>query len=172
MKSGPLLEKGKSEGPEGRAASFSGLTEFKRLAGLVGDASGVVAKPSGSLNMLMTIIPGGINRVTDDEWEEVEMTVDSGASETGIGEDMVESAELREGRASRKGTVYEVVNGVRIPNLGEKRIIGTSEEGISRTITTQVCDVNKGLLSVRRMVDAGNRVVFDKSGSYIEDPVT
>ena len=43
---------------------------------------------------------------------------------------------------------------------------------MSRKITAQVCDVNKGLLSVRRMVDAGNRVVFDKQGSYIEDPIT
>ena len=34
------------------------------------------------------------------------------------------------------------------------------------------CDVNEGMLSVRRMVSAGNRVVFDKQGSYIEDPVT
>ena len=66
--------------------------------------------------------------------------------------------------------MYEVANGVRIPNLGEKQFIAVSDEGISRQITAQVCEVNKGLLSVRRMVDAGNRVVFEKSGSYIEDP--
>ena len=29
--------------------------------------------------------------------------------------------------------------------------------------------MNKGLLSVRKVVEAGNRVVFDSSGSYIED---
>ena len=68
--------------------------------------------------MLMTVDPGGTNRVSDEEWEDIEMTVDSGASETVVGEDMVGSAELREGRASRRGTVYEVANGVRIPILG------------------------------------------------------
>ena len=33
----------------------------------------------------------------------------------------------------------------------------------------QVCDVNKALLSVHRVVQAGNRVVFAASGSYVED---
>jgi hypothetical protein len=36
-------------------------------------------------------------------------------------------------------------------------------------MTLQVCDVNQGLLSVRKMVEAGNRVVFDKEGSYVEN---
>ena len=35
----------------------------------------------------------------------------------------------------------------------------------------QVCDVNKSLLSVKKCVKAGNRVVFsdETEGSYIED---
>ena len=32
----------------------------------------------------------------------------------------------------------------------------------------QVCDVNKALLSVHRVVQAGNRVAFASSGSYVE----
>ena len=36
----------------------------------------------------------------------------------------------------------------------------------------QACDVNKALLSVSRMVQAGNTVVFSKSGSYVEDEST
>ena len=70
---------------------------------------------------------------------------------------------------SRKGVMHEVANGVRIPNLGEKRFTGVSTEGAVRNITAQVCDVNKALLSVKKMVAAGNRVVFDQAGSYIED---
>ena len=65
-----------------------------------------------------------------------------------------------------------MANGVRIPNLGEQKFVGTSDEGISRHIVAQVCDVNKSLLSVRKMVAAGNKVVFEKHGSYIEDPET
>ena len=36
-------------------------------------------------------------------------------------------------------------------------------------MTAQVCDVNKALLSVKRAVEAGNKVVFGSDeGSYIE----
>ena len=67
---------------------------------------------------------------------------------------------------------YEVANGVRIPNLGEKKFLGVSEEGTTRTITAQVCEVTKPLLSVKKVMAAGNRVVFDADGSYIEDKQT
>ena len=50
-------------------------------------------------------------------------------------------------------------------------MVAESEEGTRKTITAQVADVNKGLLSVRKIVAAGNRVVFD-SDSYIEDKQT
>lgn len=36
-------------------------------------------------------------------------------------------------------------------------------------MTAQVCEVNKALLSVSKMVRAGNRVVFEEEGSYVED---
>ena len=67
---------------------------------------------------------------------------------------------------------YEVANGVRIPNHGEKKFQGYSEEGTVRSITTQVCEVNNGVPSVSKVVEAGNRVVFDSTGSYIEDKKT
>ena len=40
---------------------------------------------------------------------------------------------------------------------------------MSRRITAQVCAVNKGLLSVKKIIQAGNRVVFEQGNSYIED---
>ncbi len=43
-----------------------------------------------------------------------------------------------------------------------------SDEGLKRNLTAQVCDVNKALLSVHKVVKAGNRGVFDEDGSYIE----
>ena len=50
--------------------------------------------------------------------------------------------------------------------------MGTSEKVRERNMTAQVCDVNKALLSVKKVVKAGNRVVFDEDGSYIEDKQT
>ena len=119
-------------------------------------------------------MPEGVNRIeTNGEWEEIEMAVDSGANETVVNEDMVESVEVVEGEASRRGVKYEVATGVLIQNLGEKRLEAESEEGVRRGITAQVCDVNKALFSVYKVEKAGNRVVFedDEQGndaSYIE----
>ena len=39
-------------------------------------------------------------------------------------------------------------------------------------MTMQVADVNKVLASVKRICDAGNRVVFDKNGGKIIDTAT
>ena len=44
--------------------------------------------------------------------------------------------------------------------------------GSKHRITAQVCDVNKPLLSVKKVIKAGNKVVFDEDGSYIEHKET
>ena len=125
------------------------------------------------VRMFSTVEPEGFNSIeTSGEWECLDLAVDSGATETVVKEEML-TAETTEGAASRRGVQYEVANGVLIPNLGEKKFQGVSEENITRGLTAQVADVNKALLSVRKVVKAGNRVVFDDDeGSYIEDKVT
>ena len=40
---------------------------------------------------------------------------------------------------------------------------------MTHKITAQVTDVHKALLSVAKAVKAGNRVVFDGRGSYVEN---
>ena len=59
-------------------------------------------KEKMQLNALMTIVPDSLNSVTNDGWEEIEMTVDSGASETVVGEDMISAVATKEGQASRR----------------------------------------------------------------------
>ena len=44
-----------------------------------------------------------------------------------------------------------------------------TDEGAIKKMVVQVCDVNQGLLSVSKATAAGNRVVFDLDGSYIEN---
>ena len=118
----------------------------------------------GCIRTLREVLPHGVNSVEGHEWEELEMAVDSGASETVLGEEMLKSVETTEGAAYRRGVQYEVANGELVPNLGEKKFTCIGEDGKARGITAQVCEVNKALLSVRRMVQAGNRVVFDNGG--------
>ena len=120
---------------------------------------------------LRTIELEGLHVIAEGEWECIELAVDSGATETVLGEDMLAAIDTVPGVASKRGVLYEVANGTRIPNLGEKRFVGTTEEGMERSIVAQVADVNKALMSVRKLVNAGNRVVFDTE-SYIEDKQT
>ena len=126
-----------------------------------------------AIHTLVEITPVGVNSMEEaQEWEQVEMAVDSGATETVVGEDMIKGVETKAGEATRRGVQYEVASGELIPNLGEKRFLAYGEEGQVRAIKAQVCEVNKALLSVSRMVQAGNRVVFSRSGSYVEDENT
>ena len=95
--------------------------------------------------------------------------MDSGASESLVNVEMLTRVETVEGEAMKKGVQYEVADGTLIPNLGEKTSIVVSDNDVARQTRAQVCDVNKALLSVHRVVQAGNRVVFASSDSYVED---
>ncbi len=103
------------------------------------------------------------------EWEEIDMAVDSGATETVLGEKMAVTVKTEPGEASRRGVKYEVADGTLIENQGEKRFHAETTEGVRRKFVAQVTEVNKGLLSVSKLVQSGHRVVFEKGGSYIED---
>ena len=68
--------------------------------------------------------------------------------------------------------------GEQLPNLGEKKFEAATENNVLRKMTAQVCDVDTGLLSVSKAIEAGNRIVFDFDengnghGSYIYDKET
>ena len=126
-------------------------------------------KQKETLNPIKTIEPEGIHRITEDGmWEEIELAVDSGATESVAPPTLPETIPTVEGPASKRGVMYEVASGHQIPNEGEKRFQAVTEEGSDKKMVLQVCDVNQGLLSVIKMIKSGNRVVFDESGSYVE----
>ena len=130
-------------------------------------------KKMGGLQVVRTIEPESLNRCTEDgNWELLEVAVDSGATESVIPDQLLVSIPTAPSAASRRGVEYEVANGQRVPNEGEKRFNAITEDGVDKKVVMQVCDVNQGLLSVSKMTAAGNRVVFDEEGSYIEDKNT
>ena len=53
--------------------------------------------------------------------------------------------------------------------MGEKTFGACTDDGTILRLNAQVTEVNKALLSVAKIVSVGNRVVFEKDGSYIED---
>ena len=124
----------------------------------------------GRLCPLTTIEPAGLAPVAKalPEWETVELMVDSGASETVMPEESLRCVATQVSEASKRGVMYEVANGQRIANLGEKIVEGlTDGEGHLRRFTAQVCDISKPLLSVKRLIESGHAVTFDSSGGCI-----
>ena len=76
---------------------------------------------------------------------------------------------VKQTEASLQGLKYRAANGTSIKNEGERGLRGYTTEGNLVDMSMQVCDVTKPLGSVRAMLQAGNRVIFDKGGSFIEN---
>ena len=71
----------------------------------------------GSLIEITTESAKGLGEAP--EWEELELCVDSGASATVIGEHLLKAIAVQPGKA---GVEYEVADGSKIPNLGQKSL--------------------------------------------------
>ena len=72
------------------------------------------------LGSFIEVTRESISSVEEDLWQEIEMVVDSGATETVVGTDMLTHITTTEGDACRRGVQYEVASGELIDNLGEK----------------------------------------------------
>ena len=77
--------------------------------------------------------------------------------------------DISESSACKRGVMYEVADGTQIPNLGERKFLGITEDGKAKGVVAQVCAVNKSLMSVSKITGKGNRVVFDDEGNFIEN---
>ena len=104
------------------------------------------------------------------EWEEFEGLLDSGAS-TNVASPVVgQGVEIRESVGSRTGHVYHTADGSKLPNLGEKVLHVQTENYDDFTMTMQMANVKKPLMSVSKVCDAGtgqNFVAFTAEGGYI-----
>ena len=122
---------------------------------------------------LRTIEMCGINAVAEDEWVEIEVAVDSGATETVMPEETLNGIiDITESAARKRGVVYEVADGTQIPNLGERKFLGVMDDGNAKEVTAQLCAVDKMLVSVSKGTSKGNIVTLDDDGSFIENKVT
>ena len=84
-----------------------------------------------------------MNTYNGEAWRKLQITVDSGATETVIGQGQVPDIEVEYGFGSKNGVEYEVSNGVSIPNIGEQHLVIRTGDGKLRALTAQVCVVNK-----------------------------
>jgi len=114
-----------------------------------------------------------LSAVGQQEWVEVEATVDSGACDTVMSQDECKHIDVVSSEKSRAGFQYEVANGQEIPNQGERRCeVMTENSRFQKQIHFQVADVHKTLLSVTKCADMGFMCVLGKTGGYLEDTIT
>ena len=84
------------------------MADSAASAGQGTPAPKVIRRRWQTLGSLVEVLPEGVNNVSEQEWGEIEMAVDSGATETGVGEEMLTSIDnagqrVQERREVRSG---------------------------------------------------------------------
>ena len=106
-------------------------------------------------------------KLSEEHMEYLDVTVDSGATDSVMDKSKVPSCPVRPSEGSRKGVKYVAAAGKVIPNEGEKRLRVITEEGHGCNLKMQITAVNKALLSVSKVCDAGHEVTFTSEGGKI-----
>ena len=106
------------------------------------------------------------------KWQVLSLAVDSGAAESVIPHTLIQDHPIRETEASKNGSNYISATGEPISNFGEQRLPLISRKGSTRSMTPQAAPVDRLLGSVKRMCQAGHKVVFDIDGSYVLNKTT
>ena len=94
------------------------------------------------------------------------VTVDSGAEDSVWPSSHVSWGNVSPSEDSQKGIGFVAANGERMPNYGTTEV-AFEKDGKLRKMNFSVTDCKKPLASVSKIVDKGNRVVFDEDESYI-----
>ena len=103
------------------------------------------------------------------EWFCIDTVMDSGAADPVAPIEMLDWIPLKESEGSRRGQTWQAAGGEVIPNMGERKVEGYTEEGAAVESIYQVGAISKMLGSVARTCDKGNRVVFEAGGGYIQN---
>ena len=101
----------------------------------------------------------------------VRAVVDSGAEDT-VAPPKVLPGPVTPSAMSRAGLAYRSASGAPIENFGQQTVAFRDDQQRRCGMHFQVADVDRPLISVARLVDAGNRVVFEPSGGSITHVAT
>ena len=75
---------------------------------------------------------------------------------------------LEETERSRNGEGYLAANNSVIPHYGMRKLRGQSDAYKPMSMIAQVAGVKSALVSVNRLLEAGNRVHFEQGNCYVE----
>ena len=104
----------------------------------------------------------------NDDWMEIEVTVDSGACDTVMPAKFAEPIKLHTPNGTHKHPGYEAANGTTIHNIGERRCLISPEGGThDKIMHFQVADIRKPLLSITKIADMGFECVLGKYGGRV-----
>ena len=106
-----------------------------------------------------------VDYINDDQY--LDFTVDSGAGENVMSEHMAPQVPVQHSTGQDAGVVYVAANGNTMENRGKKVLHVYTREGQLKRMNMQVTDVNKALMSVAKICDAGHTVVFRRDGGLI-----
>lgn len=125
------------------------------------------------LNILTESRSNPLSSLPANEWSEIEVTVDSGACDTVMPEDLCNHISIVPSAKSQNNFYYEVANGEEIPNLGERQCLAMTPGGrTAKRIHFQVASVHKPLLSITKCADMGFDCVLQRGGGYLYDNET
>ena len=71
---------------------------------------------------------------------------------------------------SRAGKGFRTATNTRVPILGNRQVLGMNSDNQKVGMTYAVANVAVALDSVSQICDTGAKVVFTKSGGFIEEP--
>ena len=108
-----------------------------------------------------------VNYAENAGFETIEMVIDSGAAESVAPASTAPWIQAIPSEGSKKRQKYLSASGERLPNLGEKRIHGHTNENWAVNSTFQIAEVTRPLCSVSQICDRGNEVHFTSQGGFI-----
>ena len=101
-------------------------------------------------------------------WERIALKIDSGAVDTVMPPTIAQHFPLEETERSKSGEGYLAANNSVIPHYGMRKLKGQSDVYKPISMIAQVAGVKSALLSVNRLLEAGNRVHFEPGNCYVE----
>ena len=101
----------------------------------------------------------------------VKITVDSGAEES-VTPPGLFSTDVVPSPMSEAGQTYTAANGAPIRNLARTTVRFRDKADAASALRFEFAEVTQPLVSVAGLCDAGNVVIFDKNGGYIQSLTT
>ena len=101
----------------------------------------------------------------------IRAVIDSGAEDTVTPPGVMPGAVVPS-TMSRTGRTYRGANGAPIANFGKVTVEFRDADGVKCGMHFQVADVERPLVSAAKLADAGNRVVLERGGGFVENVST